>query len=87
MTSHVYINTDSKENNLLTERESAIQGKKRKGHLFNMYDSLTCIISFLLGDKCKITLQRSQHHKCPRCWNYHSIEQDQLCTRCAHTLE
>ncbi|CEG66030.1 Putative Isoleucyl-tRNA synthetase [Rhizopus microsporus] len=64
MTSHVYINTDPKGDNLLTERESTIQ-----------------------GDKCKITLQRSQHHKCPRCWNYHSIEQDQLCTRCAHTLE
>lgn len=42
MTSHVYINTDPKGDNLLTERESAIQGKKMKGRLLisksiNMY--------------------------------------------------
>ncbi|CAO3687579.1 unnamed protein product [Rhizopus stolonifer] len=43
--------------------------------------------STIQGDVCQIKVQKSEHHKCPRCWNYHSAEQDQLCTRCAHVLQ
>ncbi|KAK4514212.1 uncharacterized protein ATC70_001800 [Mucor velutinosus] len=38
------------------------------------------------GDKCKIVLSKSKHSKCPRCWNYHSTQEDSLCSRCSNVL-
>lgn len=38
------------------------------------------------GDNVKIVVSKSKHSKCPRCWNYHSLEDDSLCARCANVL-
>ncbi|KAI8970947.1 tRNA synthetases class I-domain-containing protein [Pilobolus umbonatus] len=34
----------------------------------------------------KIVFNRSKLNKCPRCWNYHSVEEDSLCGRCTNVL-
>ncbi|KAI7866332.1 isoleucyl-tRNA synthetase [Spinellus fusiger] len=38
------------------------------------------------GTVCKIHVERTKHHKCPRCWNYQASEADILCSRCTHVL-
>ncbi|KAJ2548525.1 isoleucine-tRNA ligase [Coemansia sp. RSA 1933] len=30
----------------------------------------------------RVKCRRSSFHKCPRCWNFHSVEVEALCTRC-----
>ncbi|KAI7906731.1 tRNA synthetases class I-domain-containing protein [Cokeromyces recurvatus] len=43
--------------------------------------------SSIQDDNCKIILSKSKQYKCPRCWNYHSIEEDSLCLRCSNVLK
>lgn len=76
MTSHVYINQSIE---AIKERESTIEGKEWRPTFIYWHDGL--------GEKCCIKVQKSKLHKCPRCWNYHSMEQDQLCSRCVHVLQ
>ncbi|CAO3585901.1 unnamed protein product [Absidia cylindrospora] len=35
---------------------------------------------------CSIKAKKSSYHKCPRCWNYHAVEIDCLCTRCENVV-
>ncbi|KAI9306408.1 tRNA synthetases class I-domain-containing protein [Cunninghamella echinulata] len=35
---------------------------------------------------CMIKAKKSAGYKCPRCWNFHSIEMDSLCNRCINIV-
>ncbi|KAL0086544.1 isoleucine--tRNA ligase [Phycomyces blakesleeanus] len=59
----------------------------------NVHDANTAISrqfekEAVLGDgtRCKIYTQRTEQHKCPRCWNYQASEADTLCPRCTQVL-
>ncbi|KAJ1799096.1 isoleucine-tRNA ligase [Coemansia sp. RSA 2399] len=42
--------------------------------------------SFGTETAVRVKCRRSSLHKCPRCWNFHSVEADSLCTRCDEAL-
>ncbi|OAD75233.1 hypothetical protein PHYBLDRAFT_155021 [Phycomyces blakesleeanus NRRL 1555(-)] len=44
------------------------------------------VLELARQDKCKIYTQRTEQHKCPRCWNYQASEADTLCPRCTQVL-
>ena len=39
------------------------------------------------GESLTLTLAPSRGYQCPRCWQYHSIQQGCLCSRCDNCLK
>ncbi|KAF9179541.1 hypothetical protein BGZ51_006846 [Haplosporangium sp. Z 767] len=43
-------------------------------------------VTLPLAGTCRLVVQKSSLHKCPRCWTFTSTEQDLLCDRCTSVL-
>lgn len=81
--------------NIIHDKNSYVQGESEKdaqveGKIEWVYRWLLNVqvtnVNLFAGVDCKIVVSKSKHSKCPRCWNYHSLENDSLCARCSNVL-